>query len=119
MNSPKPGALEDWGGRGITPIPYDSAGGHSALRATLERWATLSAINGSSRSIDAEVKRIVRTSRGKTTDSKRDLFDHLIRRSNASERVRLSRLASKQKAEFDWLDAIIDVAMENDPERGR
>ncbi len=119
MSSPDASSLEDWRGRGITPIPYDSTEDHSALRATLKRWATLSAIGGNSRSVDAEVKRIVRTSRGKAADSRRDLFDHFIRRSNASERLRLSALASKQKADLEWLDAIIDITTENEPERDR
>lgn len=106
--------LEDWKGRGITPIAYDATNEHSSLLATLERWAVLSAINGKRRLIDAEVKRIVRTKRNVAIDADRDLFDHLIRRSDSHERVRLSVLASKQKADLGWLDAIASVATEND-----
>ena len=109
--------LEDWKGRGITPIPYDSANGHSALHVTLGRWAALSAINGKRHLIDAEVRRIVQTNRGAAIDADRDLFDHLIRRSDSNERVRLSALASKQKADLGWLDAIAAIAAENDLER--
>ncbi len=115
-SAPDPVALEDWKGRGITPIAYDAANGHSALLKTLERWAALSAINGKRRFIDAEVKRIVRTKRGAANDSERDLFDHLIRRSASSERARLSALASKQKADFGWLDAIVEIATKHDRE---
>lgn len=111
-NPPDPVALEDWKGRGITPIPYDASNDHLALLDTLERWAALSAINGKRTLVDAEVKRIVRTNRGTATDADRDLFDHLIRRGDPNERVRLSALASKQKADLSWLDAINEITAE-------
>lgn len=114
---PDPVGLEDWKGRGITPIPYDTANGHAALRVTLERWAALSAINGKRSRVDAEVKRIVRTNRGAASDAARDLFDHLIRRSDSNERVRLSALASRQRADLGWLDAITAIAVEDGRER--
>lgn len=116
-SSPDIVALEDWKARGITPIPYDTRSEHSALTATLQRWASLSAINGERRVIDAEIKRIVRTSRGGTTDAKRDLFDHLIRRSDSNERVRLSALISRRNADLGWLDAIAAIANESDGRR--
>jgi hypothetical protein len=112
-----PIGLEDWRSRAITPIPYHAANDHATLLATFERWAALSAINGKRSLVDAEVKRIVRTSRGAASDADRDLFDHLIRRSDSSERVRLSVLASKQSADLGWLDAIAAIAGENDRER--
>src|SRR5690606_13562743 len=73
-------ALADWNGRGITPIHYDSKDGHDALRATLERWAALSAINGTKEIVDADLRRIVRTPRSAAIESDRDLFDHFFRR---------------------------------------
>ncbi len=111
-NIPDPIGLEDWKGRGITPIPYDSSNSHSSLLNTLKRWANLSAINGQQKFVDKEVKRIVRTNRSAASNDDRDLFDHLIRRSNLNERVRLSTLASKQKASLDWLDAITAISEE-------
>jgi len=114
---PDPVGLEDWKGRGITPIPYDTANSHAALLDTLERWAALSAINGKRSLVDAEVKRIVRTNRGAANDADRDLFEHLIRRSDSNERVRLSALASKQRADLGWLDAITAIVAESDRER--
>ncbi len=113
-SAPDPVGLEDWKGRGITPISYDAANGHSTLLGTLERWADLSAINGKRNDVDAEVRRIVRMNRVAASDPDRDLFDHLIRRSDSNERVRLSALASRQKADFGWLDAIAVIAAEND-----
>jgi hypothetical protein len=106
--------LEDWRGRGITPIHYDAADNHSSLHSTLARWARLSAINGKQGFVDAEVRRIVKSNRALASDADRDLFDHLIRRSNANERVRLSALASKHSADLGWLDAITAIATEPD-----
>jgi len=110
-------ALADWNGRGITPIHYDAGNGHAALRATLERWAALSAINGKQDVVDAELRRIVKMARSASKESDRDLFDHFFRRSNASERVRLSALISGAKAEIGWLDAVIKVNAEVKRER--
>lgn len=105
--------LEDWRGRGITPIPYDSASQHSALHDTLAAWAKLSPINGKKGAVDAVVKRIVRTSRAASSDADRDLFDHLYRRADLNERVRLSSLVSSRKADIGWLDAIADISAES------
>lgn len=110
-------SLEDWRGRGITPIQYDSNNGHAALRNTLERWAKLSANSGNQKAVDAELRRIVKSKRASAQDADRDLFDHLFRRANASERVRLSSLVSAAKAEVEWLDAILNICSE--VEQGR
>ncbi len=116
-NGSDPVGLEDWRGRGIVPIPYDPADNYLTLVNTLERWAALLANNGERSLVDTEIRRIVRASRCAASDSDRDIFDHLIRRSDRNERARLSALASMQKADLDWLEAIIAVASEND--RGR
>jgi hypothetical protein len=115
--TPDPVAIEDWKARGITPIHYDAKNDHSALLNTLERWAKLSAINGRKDHLNAEIRRIVKTPRAVAPEESRDLFDHLIRRSNASERVRLSALASDAKADIGWLDAIIKIGTEKERER--
>jgi SIR2-like domain len=109
-----PAALEDWRGRGITPIHYDAANGHNALLGVLQRWAYLSAINGKRSVVDKELIRIVRTERGNAADADRDLFDHLVRRSNPSERVRMATLVSSKGAEIGWLSAIADIASEGE-----
>jgi NAD-dependent SIR2 family protein deacetylase len=108
--SPDPIDQEDWKGRGITPIPYDAADEHSTLRDTLARWADFSPRNGKKGFIDAEIRRIVRKNRKAANDADRDLFDHLIRRSDSKERIRLSALASAHKADLGWLDAIAAIA---------
>ena len=109
-----PVALEDWKARGITPIAYDSRNGHEILRGALERWAVLSAINGKIAAVDKEIRRIVKVSRAVAPEPDRDLFDHLLRRSNDSERNRLSELASDAKADLGWLDTIMGCAPETD-----
>jgi hypothetical protein len=116
--APDPVSIEDWKGRGITPISYHSRNEHNVLHDTLERWASLSAINGKPVVVDREIRRIVKTMRMRATDSDRDLFDHLIRRSDVNERVRLSRLASKEKADVGWLSAITEIATEGSRETG-
>lgn len=105
-------SLEDWKGRGITPIQYDPANGHEALRVTLERWAALSAINGHKKLVDAELRRIAKINRRSAEDIDRDLFDHFFRRESSSERTRMSALVSEAKAGTEWLDAITKICAE-------
>lgn len=114
VEAPDPVLIEDWKGRGITPIAYDSKDRHQSLLNFLERWAELSAVNGKPGKVDAEIKRIVKSPRSVANEADRDLFDHLIRRGNTSERIRLSRLASKAAADTGWLDAIAEISMERD-----
>lgn len=116
-SSPDAVALADWNARGITPIHYNSENSHDTLRATLGRWAALSAINGKKEVVDAELRRVVKTSRSAAKESDRDLFDHFFRRSNGSERMRLSALISGAKAEIGWLDAVVMVCNEAKRER--
>lgn len=101
--------LEDWYGRGITPIPYSDANSHVALCGTLDRWAVLSAHNVNKVRIDAEFKKIVRNNRKSVGDPERDLVDHLVRRADNNERVRLAKLASQNGADMEWLDAIMSI----------
>jgi NAD-dependent SIR2 family protein deacetylase len=116
VETPDPVLVEDWKGRGITPIAYDSKNYHQALLDLLERWAELSAVNGKPGKVDAEVKRIVKNPRSAADECDRDLFDHLVRRGSTSERIKLSSLASKAGADTGWLDAIADIALERDSE---
>lgn len=104
--------MEDWKGRGITPIPYSDADRHIALAKIMQRWAELSAINGNRSRIDAELKRIASSRYAVATEDNRDLFEHLIRRSSGPERVRISTLLSEIRADIGWLDAIVAVGRE-------
>ena len=105
-------SLEDWKARGITPMHYDSKNNHIALAETLKKWAAFSAVNGKSSKVDATLKKIVKNDRAASSDSDRDLFDHLFRRSSSIERTRLSKIVSAAKADFEWLDAIRSVLSE-------
>lgn len=105
-------AIEDWKGRGITPICYESLKKHKVLLNTLNRWAELSAVNGKQELVDTEITRIVKRKRSASTDADRDLFDHFFRRSDSNERIRLAALASKASADISWLEAINEVANE-------
>lgn len=109
-----PVAIEDWKGRGITPITYDSVEKHKVLLNTLNKWSELSAINGDQVLIESEIKRIVKKKRAASTDADRDLFDHLFRRCDSNERIRLAALASKAHAEINWLEAISVIANEHE-----
>ena len=104
MDEDDPVELADWKARGITPIRYTVQGNdHSQLQDTLRRWAEFSAVNGRKTRVDRELKRIVKIPRAEATDEDQDLFDHFIRRSETTERIRLSRLSSKQNADMGWL----------------
>ncbi len=101
-----PVAHEDWKARHITPIHYDQHKEHTILRDTLERWAYFSAINGKSGSAERELRRISKSRWDDASDSDRDLFGHLFRRGNASERSRLAIVASEAGADIAWLNEI-------------
>ena len=115
--TPDPVASEDWKARGITPIPYNDRNNHEALRQTLERWAELSAINGRANAIDQEIRRIVKAPRTTASEASRDLFDHLFRRSNPQETVRLAKLASTAGADMGWLGAIVKIRTKQEKKR--
>lgn len=115
--APDPAALEDWRGRGITPIHYDAGNNHADLLRVLQRWADLSAINGKRDAADRVLTRIVREKRTNASEADRDLFDHLIRRSNSNERVRLAGMLTKRKADLAWLDAMAQIASQENRRR--
>ena len=117
MDEEDPAELEDWKARGITPIQYKSQGAdHSQLQRTLAKWAEFSAINGNKSRVDSELQKIVKTKRTEAHQEDRDSFDHFIRRSDANERIRLSKLVSKHKADLGWLDSILAVSSEESRE---
>jgi len=105
-------SFEDWRGRGISPIHYDSGDGHVALRKLMQRWADVAPRKGRPTLVDAMIKRIVQKKRSKSSDEQRDLFDHFVRRADSNERVRISTLAANANADLGWLDAMVEVAKE-------
>ena len=116
MSEDDPVELEDWRARGITPIRYDvQDNDHSQLQSTLAQWVKFSKIN-ENRHVDSVIKKIVKVRRVEAREEYRDLFDHFIRRSDTKERIRLSGLVSKHKADLGWLDAILAVSSEESRE---
>lgn len=108
---PDPVEVLDWRGRGITPIPYSSENNHAVLGPCLERWADLS-VNGTRAALESELSRIVRTPVAEASQSDRDVFEHLFRRSSVSERTRMSALVSSAQGGFDWLDTMLSAVRE-------
>jgi hypothetical protein len=104
--------IEDWKGRGITPIIYDPANAHRSLADCLAAWADLSAINGSRQRLDRQIGSLVGVPRALTTQALRDRFDHLYRRSSPDERLRIAQLSSGFGASIDWLAAINEIDAE-------
>ena len=104
--------LQDWLGRGITPIAYHNANGHAALAHTLEQWSKLFSNRGDSSARDKALRKIVKRPRKEASDVDRDLFDHIIRRASPNERGLLTQQVSEAGADLDWLDSITAIARE-------
>ena len=112
QKSPDPVALAEWGARGITPLPYDSAKCHAQLLGSLQAWARVSPFNGGRATVDRDVRRIARENSAMAAEASHDLFAHLFRRASAEERARLTRVAKGVDADPGWLDVILKVARE-------
>lgn len=112
----KVAALDDWKGRGITPIPYQEDNHHAQLERSLSRWAELSSWNGNPKKIDLLISKLSRQERARTPEGARDLFDHLVRRGTPNDRYRWAQLLSGTQADLSWMDAMNDVASEKDSE---
>lgn len=104
--------LEDWKGRGITPIPYSEVDDHGVLGKLLVRWADLSPHLPSEPAVDSEVKRITAVKRSLVSQQYQDLFDHFIRRGNAVDASRIAREISATGSDFEWQNAISAVLSE-------
>ena len=111
--SPVDGALlADWRARGITPIQYDDGNDHTQLHVGLERWAKLSPAKGPTHAVGAEIRRIAQGASAVASDSDRALFEHLFRRGDHRERMRLAEVARGVGADLGWLDAMLSVFRE-------
>lgn len=105
--------LADWRARGITPIHYDHTPNHDILIKTLSKWDNLFSASAKQKIIDSEIRKIVSIPRVTSSQEQQDLFDHIVRRSNSNDRIRISSLISSLKATHDWFDALHTVAMES------
>lgn len=105
--------IQDWRARGITPIPYKvTSDDHAVLENTLQAWARLSAINVNWSSVGLVIRRISRRPRNSVSEEERELFDHILRRSNAAERIRICKIANETGADFSWITGISEVLAE-------
>ena len=116
-DSTDPAVLADWHARGITPIPYSDDDGHAELRDVLRLWAALSPINGRAEDARKTIRRIVKNPLGNTEETDRELFAHLIRRSDRRERSRMANVIASTKAEPGWLTLMNEVARERNAGR--
>ena len=105
--------IEDWKGRGIIPIPYNSDSNHAQLSNTFEVWSKLLSLGAESTYVDGIVKRVVSKPRGKSNEAEADLVDHLFRRGTSSERSRLAKLLSNARADSSWMDAMANIVRES------
>ena len=110
-SSSDPVVMSDWHDRGIIPIPYDSSNDHKQLGDTLHNWAQLSAINGNRATVHSLARKITRKCRASVSDVDRDLFDHLFRRSNDTERRAIANHVSS-RADPEWLSAMLAISSE-------
>ena len=111
-STPDPIARAEWKARGITPIVYDSSEGHAQLRRGLEKWAKLSPFSGLNTPVDREIRRIVGNARTIASEADRDLLEHLFRRADYRERLRLTDVAKNANADLSWLDSILRITRE-------
>ena len=109
--TPEETLMEDWRGRGITPIPYSDADDHKQLATTMQRWADLSPINGSKAKLDALIKGIVKRPVSSSSEEERDLIQHLFRRSSANERQRLGVLVATVAQDIGWMSLTNDIPL--------
>jgi hypothetical protein len=105
-----PVAKEDWSSRGFIPVFYDNADGHQALGHTLSTWARFSPINGDPPFPSARFRNLLSAPRANSSESDRDLFDHLYRRGGSIERTEL--IKHLKAADLSWLTATNDIQRE-------
>jgi hypothetical protein len=103
--------LATWKGRGITPIPYDKAGGHRGLAEVLAAWADLSP-HGERSNADKEVRRVFRLQRLAASEASANLFGHIFRRGSDETQVRVALAAREMRADPAWLDGMLEIVRE-------
>ena len=73
-----------------------------------------SPFSGSKAIIERKLKKIIKNDRNISNDEERDLFDHIVRRSNAEGRVQIARLVSEKKADIKWFNSILEISNERE-----
>lgn len=102
--------MEDWKGRGITPIGYDSSSGHKALHDVLHEWANISNIGVSlTTSEERTLKSLFKSNPSLLDDKHKDYLSFILRRSDIADMKKIASIANSVKANPVWLDYINDV----------
>ena len=120
--SSDPADLAAWDARGITPIPYSvpcsDPNDHGELRDSLRLWAKLSPINGRVEEVYRTVRRIVKQPLAEANDTDRELFAHLFRRGNRTERFDIAEVVASTGTEPQWLRLMNEVARRRNARAG-
>lgn len=102
--------MEDWKGRGITPIGYDSSLEHKALHDVLREWANISSIGVRLTANEERVlKNLFRSEPSLLDDKQNDYLSFILRRSDIADIKKIASIANSVKANPAWLDYIDNV----------
>jgi hypothetical protein len=101
-----PRLMADWNARGIVPIPYEQANGHTALEDALTAWAVSVPEPGREQWAIGRLRTITAKSRAEAPEHHKSLFAYLIERASLVERMRLVEVMVAAKAAPDWLDEV-------------
>lgn len=107
----------EWSARGITPISYDTTGGHKLLGDALLRWSTLTPEKKNQPTIDKAIRDAVSTDLGTPQGQEAGtLFKYLVRRASVIEATAIATTLQGLKAPGTWMSLLTRTL---DEERGR
>ena len=102
--------MEDWKGRGITPIGYDNSSDHKALHDVLHQWASIANIGVSlTANEEKTLKKLFKSDPSLLGDQDKDYLSFILRRSDMADVKKIAHIANSVKAKPIWLDYINDV----------
>lgn len=102
--------MEDWKGRGITPIGYDNSSEHKALHDVLHQWASIANIGVSlTANEEKTLKKLFKSDPSLLDDQDKDYLSFILRRSDMVDVKKIAHIANSVKAKPVWLDYINDV----------
>ena len=100
-------ALEDWKGRGIIPISYDSSNQHTALTLAFEKWSQVASVGSRISTYEESMFKKFFHKPVSTIDvNDIDMLNFILRRSNWADLKRIALMAKDTKAHLSWLDHI-------------
>ncbi|MBO9166797.1 SIR2 family protein [Rhizobium sp. L245/93] len=103
----------EWRARGITPIPYDRAAGHKALRDLLVRWADILPGKRNQASVNSYLKNLSLVDPESPDGTAGQSFlRYYVRRSTPSEQTHLAKLLSQNGCSPRWLALLNETIRE-------